>query len=1028
METTKPLEGTSKTTVSSRKPLKTTTTIQGKARKTTAATAKHTQGKTPEKDICQLSHKERALLATEVINQTIKILDVAIKRPAEVKRQTSASQLKKSHARQTLRRSSSLPHSPHSPRRLERTASSSSIRPSRSSSVTSPDTVGQRCVAECSRLAFGCLRSMEAAKLPYVDLPPLRLENGMLALVGKLITLGLDDIATREIRILKRRLDTACEAPPKLHDQKSALVPLSLTDILIFTSPVKSEILPLAISTQINSLKLLVSSNKPQTFAAALSNLELDKDGSPVQLLMQMAKEGPIGLAKAVRQLETISLLVMSLTPSVSSSEDGAVLDSKHYATPEIALQLQSLAYQIRTTWWTLCDHRPEVQKEFMAPFSKCLSAFARRTQCDPKLSYTLAMSAVGAFESYMILPSPKGTTAKSTIYKALGSLAQVAGIFEDAARWIVLLKDILTESNCSDAQLCATTARLTTLKLHSSPHDECVESLLMGLLDGIQGPLRGNSQEVDELFLDITTTRKVAISVISKQRKCSNSKNSESLADGTRQLCESLILTCPRFVLRYLGKPPGQASDTKTVIAYEQRRKLVGRFIHPTIDSTLYLVKTLRSEGTLTWDLLESTLQDCLALLQAVPDDSLATTDANKPPPSYFVKISHLYYTQYLDFERDLEKTKDSLRLRALRRSIDCVKDRTAPEKATATLLSKLERLSNNLASVGRFDEAQQAAFDLRDELLGRGALHKIANMAASASLQVAWQQNDDTSNLARIMVSLVKFQLKLNLSSILDIAGQRDNMPVEEAGVWLEQVLEILAAQTKDVSAAIAIVSTELLSIYEVKQFPIRRLRVCTQLLSHGLQQQDLKNDVRNTVSAVSIKAIMHNSYDKGLCRYSCHLKSLALSAIELCEDHPRPDLLRGHLETWGTMLDDSDPTSVLSETVDDISKLLSHLQLLADFFGLTGSGTMRVAVLRMIALLIELDSKKAGPDDLITAYNDLGLQYLHLGYSGKAGIALDKAHLQSKQNGASIQGQLRYSLAYAEYLLAIGNIEKW
>src|SRR6266536_2777025 len=149
-----------------------------------------------QEHVDQLSPKERSILATEVINATLKALSEAIKAPVQgpVRRQTASKDLVKASARKTLRRSNSLPQSPLQPRSLNRVSSSPSIsnRQIRSSSSASTTSFGHRSTGECARVAFACLRTLQTSKLGGVDLPHLQLENGMSVLIGKLISLGLD--------------------------------------------------------------------------------------------------------------------------------------------------------------------------------------------------------------------------------------------------------------------------------------------------------------------------------------------------------------------------------------------------------------------------------------------------------------------------------------------------------------------------------------------------------------------------------------------------------------------------------------------------------------------------------------------------------------------------------------------------------------------------------------------------------------------------------------------------------------------
>jgi len=56
-------------------------------------------------------------------------------------------------------------------------------------------------------------------------------------------------------------------------------------------------------------------------------------------------------------------------------------------------------------------------------------------------------------------------------------------------------------------------------------------------------------------------------------------------------------------------------------------------------------------------------------------------------------------------------------------------------------------------------------------------------------------------------------------------------------------------------------------------------------------------------------------------------------------------------------------------------------------------------------------------------------MGLQYLRLGYSGKAGMSLGRAQAWLKKLGDDITTaiKLEWHLAYTEYLVGIGNLDQ-
>ncbi|KAF1958587.1 hypothetical protein CC80DRAFT_490435 [Byssothecium circinans] len=69
------------------------------------------------------------------------------------------------------------------------------------------------------------------------------------------------------------------------------------------------------------------------------------------------------------------------------------------------------------------------------------------------------------------------------------------------------------------------------------------------------------------------------------------------------------------------------------------------------------------------------------------------------------------------------------------------------------------------------------------------------------------------------------------------------------------------------------------------------------------------------------------------------------------------------------------------------------------------------------------------QGSPDasELASTLCTLGLQFLRLGYSGKAGLAFAKAEMMITGKTTSTEAKLKWHLAYAEYLLTIGNAVK-
>jgi len=856
----------------------------------------------------------------------------------------------------------------------------------------------------------------------------------MSVLVGKLITLGLDDLATKELRILKKRLHTE-DGPNKVLTSKTNVnsPPQTLAELLDFgTTNLPGPKLGLVISSQLHILRLMTSSRKQKSVEAALPILDPSNPSSPTNLLLLAAKESKSN-DKITRQLQSLSDLLLSLCPSVSSADDALALEPRLSISPEASFRLQNLAFHNRMIWWKLAGHQVNHAKEFYEPFLRCLSAFARRNQCGALETYRNSSAAfvhlTQLLSDCMDINEGANKSVMAGLSRCFSSLAQEANLIEDAIHWTLELKAQFDDKLDSDAKQSFIVARLAALTLRRSSRNDD-EDVLLTLLDVLECPFKGESTEIEDLMTEVSFVRRAAISLLT--RSAPAGKSEAKLTDGLRQMCESLVFMCPRLCMRYLGKALDVNSTTKDIVRYEQRRSFIAKSGLHSIDSALFLVKILLGEGRLTWELMDSKLQDCLFLLDQLdmkPDEGQLD---GKSTTSYYVRISNLYYTHFLNERRNSERPKENQQLRVLRRSVDCIRNRSQLEKNGALLSTKFERMAEICKSIGRYDELFKILGDLRDEMVKNGVLASVAAAAASQPLRKVWNKDEETSMLARTLQTLLKVQLKY-----LDPAAHTtlvdDSWTEDEKGMLLEHQIRLLSNQSCNTPAAWnlqAKLFQAALTVYNKAEYPLRRLRVLVQLQSHDLEfPEEVLQIMREELRIEEVQSCkVQGTKDEDLQGFLLHLQTLAISTIELTQGHPQADGLKRHLVVWSNMKSTCDDLNALERRIEDIPDLLDHLQSIADYLQVKGSESLRLAVLRLIAEFIELRGTQSSPDDLILSYSSLGLQWLKLGYSGKAGLALDRAQNYSHQNGVAQATMVQLHLTHSEYLLTIGNFDKW
>ncbi|KAK4146328.1 peptidase family C50-domain-containing protein [Dichotomopilus funicola] len=1067
-----------------RRPRTNTTVSRAPSRRARAAPTP-----TPTATESGLSTREKASLATHVVNATLKALGEAAKAvpPPAASRPTTEDDEgtgKSAGARAALRRSSSAPMSPLQPRSLNtrspsRTASGAAMS---NTTTTPPPSTNLLSAVECARVALAALRQLPASG--KVTLPELQLESGMSALVGRLISLNLQDTAIKELRILKRRLDgltcssDAGKKGPKPEEPKNAAQLFS--ELLDFssvqTSACQPPLLQLVVSTQLQILRVLALAKKPSATEAALPHLRLNQPSSPVSLLLAAAtQDANADKSKLARQMETIAQCFLALTPSVARKDDSLGQETRLSVSPASALELQLLALETRLHCWALSGkHKGDAEKDILLPLSRCLAAYLRRTSESPRSSYAPCAEGFARVEKMLLSQKQGFQPAKGSkqplagIYQTLLALARDAGQIADALGWAEKLQDALDHGPTGEsvAKMCAVAAQrlVLFLKQAGSASESGADSLsdtALGLLkqvvDGIQGPLRGDSGELDELLTQVCAVRKAGMQLLLAMAK----EGGEVRGDTQNQL-ETFILQCPRFCLRWLGKPPDPKSQSKDeILRYDQRRQLVRPYLPHLLDSAFLTIKTGLDQGRLQWELMDAVLGDCLTLLQYTSSASESATSA--PASSYHVKISHFYYLQYTSLRQQPSTTdgdaKNSKRdaLRALRHSIDAVRHRPRAERSKAQLTLKLERMAEMCRSLGRADEALAALQGIRRTLVEDGVLVSVARRLRSVSPAVIWAGGTtdtevEVEALGRALGGIAKGQMAMP-GGWVDWTGELDDegeisSEEQRAAVWEHWVRFVLslagdgeekgAGLEQDIGLDHPVVAA-LLAVYTPARYPIRRMRVLLMLLNAALgditrarEVLGLLGDDALDISTPGKKPAKPLGQDTSLAPYLPHFQALSTALTSAVDAYHNSAALDQAVSIWkGLVASANHNKTALERLIDDIPGLLAYLESAADFLRVQGRHAARAGVLELVGDLTGMMGVVVQGRGEQEVQADLALQYTLLGQAERAEGVFRRVEegLLVLGNGAdknAMSGEVRagFHLAFAEHCILLGQ----
>ncbi|KAF1841599.1 uncharacterized protein K460DRAFT_344546 [Cucurbitaria berberidis CBS 394.84] len=1006
-----------------------------------------------------LAPKERYILATEVANLTLKTLADSLKNPPSTLASRPSSQLKPAisdDARKPTRprtghaKTASVSQKPLKERSVSQMNNSPRKPPIRRSSsfsslVTSGPDAGLVATAECARIAFAYLGTTEAIKVLGKDSQELQFENGLLVLIGKLVALGLDGLAIKELRSLKKRLDryiahdtgnkAAGAESAKAGPQRAATTEKeSLATLLDFgTIDLDSPALSLITNLQTYTLRIIAKMKRPRIVEAAWEYLKLDNPSSAANLIWHIAKTTN-GQSKVARQLESLAQTLLALCPSISSACDGNQLQP----SPEIVLRLQHLAFGIRKQWWTLAKHQGNEEQELLEPFAKCVIAFTRRSQFSPSQKYRLAESLCVDLMEQQCDSRPTKNEAQgpaTAVNKTLCSLAQAAGLADEALRWLEPLRSSPT-SSASAAKQAARLVRVATISIEpflKGDNNSSLEETITGALDVLKGSLGGSASDLESLFMEVNSLRRTATRLLVA---CL----SKSVDLPERPLIEQQVITViastVRFSARFIGTKLQTGADSKAQLRHSERITMAWKCSKSMVDSALTCCKhTIETEDQ--WKELDTLFQECLHILERFKEEYESTTtfdsQENQLIQACIVKLSSAYWAVHLQ----LRKTRldPEWFIIAMQRSISIVQSRSQAEKEAAHLSMKLEQLGESLESLDHAERSRKAFAQSIQSHIHPAISQLLSDHAAKYPVQKVFDCDGPFHGLARVLKVYHRSFLNYGIRTAGEMAFY-DNDEVEAGarGALLEwqlalyvRVLSRNRQWDSNLNNSVVCLAERLREVYAPDRYPLRSFRVSIMLLHlsqshpHILPKEALPMDASpaNVISTAG-------SEDSGLKMFEGHLRALYGLKWSMQQRNLPTSTFRESFSIWESLVNSASSWDALAGHVDNVEDWLQDVHASVELLNAKGEEYLVLPVLHLLVKAYELQ-KCPEASDLATALCTLGLQFLRLGYTGKAGLSFAKAEALIARQSTSTETKLRWYIGYAEYLLGIGNITK-
>jgi separase len=980
------------------------------------------------------TNAQKLALATETFNKTLKSLSNAARSRKTAGAAPNNTPVPNSYPPRLGQTQNSRPLHETSPNRRCEPPSVQKLKQTLNVNAGLPDP-GLVTTAECALTALDCLRSLEKTDNRAQD---LQLERGSLILLESLNTLMLPDLAVQEIHKLRARLDhkirigAGSSAFPQgtISRQRSHSSHAAVQTLCFDAMPNSEDLCNLVISFQKQVLKTVSYLSPSAVGQPLIETLQLGCKHGPYNIILQSYKFNVLSREKASLHLQALAQVVCSFYCPTSRKAAGGGL------SPETAFQLQLAALEIQTGSWNLTQPRLDLERSVWAPFNRIVKRFCQTSGTTKMEQYHRVRDGLQSLKRAMRTNSTTATLCDETelpgsVSEHIAKLAQDCGCHADS---IYLLQRSLQASN--DTQGLASIicrCNIATLRLQTfSDNPRAALAAVEEALASLKGSLKGSARELETMLLHGVRLRKAAVDTIWKLDKSVDFAPLVDIQAKLRCCSIKVIFAVLNFVSRYIGRPsvdPGASPEQME--CFYQKVRLARSIAETTMYNTLTAARSAVDNSASTWAETDLALNDCLALARILdqPREQIAELDTPQTTSSVFLKVSNIYWSQFL---RSRETTGDPADLLVLlKNSIHVLEDRPEPERRVGFLEVKYEQMASVYVDLHKFDKAREALCVAIAIHVSSRPFQDVIKTASLHSMRCTW--DSETSVIFAFGKTLTAF-VKLHFSS--HEVKQRgagfyddETLSIDERIALLQRQFVIYTALTPTTSKLppIAPLVRSIIALYG----PCQSLHQVQFLLSA------LKYSSRHHDDFME-KFLEERLTDKKLGDLENHLRtqsSLDPSGVPLFtslrlqwafkKSRPSTQLLQDMIESWSVFFSENQDLQTLESHLDDPSFLSSQIQAVIDYTDMQGLSKLRLGALHLQQKMLESHKLKDHATLAIVLIRK-GLQCSRLGVTidSRRALASAKKCIDSLDPQPTLS--LEYHLALAECLLNISNLE--
>ncbi|KAJ5318916.1 uncharacterized protein N7506_011620 [Penicillium brevicompactum] len=917
----------------------------------------------------------------------------------------------------------------------------SSTRRSNPPSAQDPD-VGITSAAECARLSLSTLRTLKN-DTGADNFPNMQLEQGLCVLAGKLISLGLIDMAYKELRLLKRRIQQHLDggkagrkatAAKDITDDEIAKERMS--DMLTFAHIGNANSLyGLIISFHSNVLRLLAADKRASTIQKVFLSLQVSDSSSPAQVILAALKSGHLTADKAALQLQLLSNAVLSLCAGTSMSKDEASSSLR----PITSLNFQMLSLELRCMSWKLSGHVCDESKEVFEPLLRYFGSFSHRSKAIDKIEFALIYKNVTRLQSSISEIKKKSSETTNAVQAAklmtlLGQLAFDAGCFDESMK--LFTQAINPLSKTQSLSLATVRCKIASVHFQALKTSQKLLGPTLGSISEATGALglqlRGSANDLDELLVEAARLKKVALAwfgeAITKTIESESEKN--EVAAQIREYLQAFL----RFLRRYVGRQPTEESDNNDIEMFNSRVSIARSIILAAIDSAVAVGKLSITSQRPPWEDMLPILADCQRLLSTIESSTQTSAENTESLGMALVKLSNLFWSRYIKEKESGHGYRELIPL--LKHSTQLLSNCSPSHRKTAFAALKFERMAHLYVDGNFYSDSEKMFRQSIDEYILSGTLDEILKSSKGHNPNtVSLDPQTPGFMMGRVLSALLKMKLRRKGSQPC-AAYDDSELDFEQRTVLLEWQMSLLfdmhsqSSNEEEFRSMLSPLVSSLLELYPLELHPIRRSRVILSSLRFLLENPtSLGPELTETLLDSGIEFLDFDQQigeDGDLARFAIHGRNSLQIIIGFHQGKINASVLDATLSSWTTLARQCANEKALLLRVNDPDYWVLQLKALVDYTEIHGLWKAQICTLELILRVAEL--QPAGDvSDAIIILSRLVLQNCRLGYCQKAGELLSRGEQYIAQNKVSSLASISYKVAQAEYLLETGEVDK-